>query len=107
MLTLVGGRAAGPATKALKQKFSVPGKEGWETNQQIAQRYHGTGGNSSPLVPVVTLPPGQTVDSPSVRGDLAQLERSARQALPGSARLRLRRRPATRRSSRRTAARRS
>ena len=38
MLTLVGMASAGSATKALKQKFSVPGKEGWVTNQQIAQR---------------------------------------------------------------------
>ena len=36
VLTLVGMASAGSATKALKQKFSVPGKEGWVTNQQIA-----------------------------------------------------------------------
>ena len=38
VLTLIGGASAGSATKALKQKFSVPGKEGWVTNQQIAAR---------------------------------------------------------------------
>ena len=43
ILTLVGGAVSGPATKALKQKFSVPGKEGWETNQQIAQALQGHG----------------------------------------------------------------
>ena len=66
VLTLVGGAAAGPASKALKQKFSVPGKEGWQTNQQIAHLYKGTGDNSAPLVPVVQLPAG-TSSSPSRR----------------------------------------
>ena len=56
VLTLVGMASAGSASKALKQKFSVPGKEGWQTNQQIARDFRGTGGNSAPLVPVVTLP---------------------------------------------------
>jgi len=63
-LTLVGMASAGSASKALKQKFSVPGKEGWQTNQQIARDFRGTGGNSAPLVPVVTLPAGKTVSSP-------------------------------------------
>src|SRR5262249_55952309 len=44
-LTLVGMASAGSATKAMKQKFSVPGKEGWVTNQQIERDFHGTGGN--------------------------------------------------------------
>ena len=66
VLTLVGMASAGSATKALKQKFSVPGKEGWQTNQQIARDFRGTGGNSAPLVPVVTLPAGKTVSSPGV-----------------------------------------
>ena len=64
LLTVVGIAAAGPATSALKQKFSVPGREGYETNVQIAKHYAGTGGEHPPLVPVVTLPPGKTVDSP-------------------------------------------
>ena len=36
VITLVGMASASSATKALKQKFSVPGKEGWVVNQQIA-----------------------------------------------------------------------
>src|SRR5207302_1282680 len=74
VLTLVGIASAGSATKALKQKFSVPGKEGWETNQQIAREFHGTGGNAAPLVPVVTLPAGTTVASPGVRDQLQGIE---------------------------------
>src|ERR1700730_4044843 len=63
IVTLVGIASAGSATKALKQKFSVPGKEGWVTNQQIARDFHGTGGNSAPLLPAVTLPPGASARS--------------------------------------------
>ena len=32
LLTVAGAMAAGPASSALKQEFSVPNKEGWETN---------------------------------------------------------------------------
>src|SRR3954470_15100405 len=82
IVTLVGGAAAGPASKALKQKFSVPGKEGWETNQQIAKLYKGTGDNSAPLVPVVKLPASSTAQS--AKGDLLKLEQKMSQVLPGS-----------------------
>src|SRR5919198_4217084 len=84
VLTLVGIATAGAATKAMDQKFSVPGKEGWETNQEIARHYRGTGGNGAPLVPVVTLPAGRTVDSPRVRQQLAGLEQRVRTTLHGS-----------------------
>ena len=59
VLTLVGMASAGSATKALKQKFSVPGKEGWITNQQIQHRFRGTGGDAAPLLAVVTLQLGR------------------------------------------------
>jgi RND superfamily putative drug exporter len=73
VLTLIGIGAAGPASKALNQKFSVPGREGWETNQKIIHTY-GNGGENPPSLPVVTLPSGKTVDSPGVRSQLAALE---------------------------------
>ena len=41
LLTIAGMAAAGPASEALDQKFSVPDKEGWETNQTIAEHYRG------------------------------------------------------------------
>ncbi len=82
-MTLVGIASAGSATKALKQKFSVPGKEGWVTNEQIAHKFHNTGGDTSPLVPVVTLPAGKTVSSPGVRQDLAALEARVAKTMPG------------------------
>src|SRR6202165_444000 len=83
-LTLVGMASAGSATKALKQKFSVPGTEGWVTNQQIAKQFHGTGGNSAPLLPVVTLPAGKSLSSPAVASELRAVEARLQRALPGS-----------------------
>ena len=58
LLTLVGIVAAGPASKALDQRFSVPGREGWEASQEIEQAF-GNGGETLPLVPVVALGAGQ------------------------------------------------
>jgi putative drug exporter of the RND superfamily len=83
VLTLVGMGLAGPATEALDQRFSVPGREGWETSQEILKVY-GNGGDSPPLVPVVRLPAGTTVDSPGVRAQLLRAEAVARDTVPGS-----------------------
>jgi putative drug exporter of the RND superfamily len=84
VLTIAGIAASGPATDALDPEFSVPNKEGWETNVEIAKHYRGTGGDTAPLLPVVTLPQGTRADSPSVRADLAKVDRSLERALPGS-----------------------
>jgi putative drug exporter of the RND superfamily len=82
--TIAGVMAAGPASEALDQEFSVPEKEGWETNVAIADQYRGTGGDTAPLVPVATLPDGETVDSPGVKADLADVDARLQEALPGS-----------------------
>jgi putative drug exporter of the RND superfamily len=84
VLTLIGMASAGPATKALKQKYSVPGKEGFVTNQQISRDFHGTGGNGAPLLPVVTLPAGSSVGSPATVGQLRGVEARLQRTLPGS-----------------------
>ena len=84
LLTIAGVMAAGPASDALEAEFSVPDKEGWETNVDIAKLYQGTGGDTVPLVPVVTLPAGKTVDSPGVRSDLRRIDRRLDEALPRS-----------------------
>ena len=82
--TIAGIMAAGPASNALDQKFSTPNKEGWETNVAIAKHYRGTGNETAPLVPVVTLPKGTTVDSPGVKAGLARVDQRLATALPGS-----------------------
>ncbi len=84
VLTVAGIMAAGPASRALDQKFSVPNKEGWETNETIAAKYNGTGGDTSPLLPVVKIPDGQSVDSPQVKRDLTNLDDKLAKTLPGS-----------------------
>jgi RND superfamily putative drug exporter len=83
-LTIAGIATSGPATDALEPGFSVPGKEGWETNEAIAARYGDTGGITAPLVPVVVLPAGKSVDSPEVKADLAAVDERLRAALPGA-----------------------
>ena len=83
VLTLFGVAAAGPASEALDQRFSVPGKEGWEASQEILTKF-GNGGETLPLVPVVKLPEGTTVDSPGVREQLRRIEDTSREAVPGS-----------------------
>ncbi len=83
LLTLVGIATVGTSTNSFSKKFSVPGREGFLTNDRIARIYH-TGGNYAPLVPVVTLPPGTSVSSPTVRAGLKQVESKLRSAIPGA-----------------------
>ncbi|MGH2919307.1 MAG: MMPL family transporter [Solirubrobacteraceae bacterium] len=81
LLTLIGIGAAGPASQSLDQRFSVPGREGWEASQEILRAY-GNGGETLPLVPVVQLPSGTSATSPAVRQELRRLERVTKQAVP-------------------------
>jgi RND superfamily putative drug exporter len=80
-ITIAAFAAIGPAGKSLSQQFGVPGREGFETNQQIAAIY-GSGGDVAPLGPGVRLPGGTTVDSPGVRVDLAAALARVQAALP-------------------------
>jgi RND superfamily putative drug exporter len=68
---------------SLSTQFRVPGEEGFETNREIVGTF-GNGGNSSPIVPVVTLPAGTTVDSPGVRRELRAALAKLERGLPGS-----------------------
>jgi RND superfamily putative drug exporter len=83
LLTLVGLVAAGPASKALDQRFSVPGREGWDTSQDILRLY-GNGGESLPFVAVVKLPAGKTAGSPGVRAELTRVEEVGHRSVPRS-----------------------
>ncbi len=84
VLTLVGMASAGSATKALKQKFSVPGKEGFVTNERIQHDFRDTGGNLAPLLAVVTLPAGSSVGSTAVQAELRGIEARLLRSLPGA-----------------------
>src|SRR5689334_2974850 len=71
-LTVAGGVAVGPITGAMTSDFgALPGRPGYEANQRIQQTF-GSGAAADPLVLVVTLPPGTTVDTPGVTADLAR-----------------------------------
>ena len=80
-LTIAGIAASGAATERLTNDSSIPDTEGWETTIAIAERYDGS---SRPLLPVVTLPAGTTVDSPGVKAELAAVDARLRRALPQS-----------------------
>jgi RND superfamily putative drug exporter len=82
-LTVAGVAVSGPASERLTNESSVPHKEGWETSVAIAERFDGgRDGSSSPLLPVVTLPAGTTVDAPGIPRQLAAVDARLRRALP-------------------------
>ena len=84
VLTVVGIATANSATKAMDQKFSVPGKEGWETNVAITEHFHGTGGDTAPIVPGGHAPAGQDRRLARRRSQLTQVDSELEQALPGA-----------------------
>jgi RND superfamily putative drug exporter len=84
VLTIVGIATVNNATKAMDQKFSVPGREGWQTDAQIAKLYKNTGSDTAPLLPVVTLPAGKSATDPAVKQELAGIEATAKKAIPGA-----------------------
>ncbi|HZA81470.1 MAG TPA: MMPL family transporter, partial [Actinomycetes bacterium] len=69
VVMVAGVAAAGAVPGRLSQEFSFPGEPGYEANVAILAEY-GNGGPGNPLVPVVTLPEGTTVDTPGVAGAL-------------------------------------
>ena len=82
VLTIVGVATVGQATKSFSSEFSVPGRQGFETNSQIQRLFH-QGGRTSPLIPVVTLPAGTPVTSPAVHAGLLNVEQRLQRAIPG------------------------
>jgi len=81
VVTIAAFAAIQPAGNALSQQFNVPGREGFETNRELGEIY-GNGGDISPIVPVVTLPQGTTVDSPGVGEQLDAALARVEAALP-------------------------
>src|SRR3954470_7459505 len=78
----IGGIAATrPAGDTLSQQFNLPGTEAFIANSRVTAVF-GNGGNVAPLVPVVTLPAGTTVDSPGVSRQLTAAVARVQAALP-------------------------
>src|SRR4029079_2558808 len=75
--------AIGPASSSLSQQFNIPGREVFETNKELSEIY-GAAGDVAPIVPVVTLSEGKTVDSPGVRAELGAALEKVQAALPES-----------------------
>ena len=81
VLAIGGFAALKPAGDALSTSFNIPGSEAFSANSRIAEVY-GNGGDVAPIVPVVTLPRGTTVDSPGVAGELKAAVAKVKAALP-------------------------
>ena len=76
-----------PSADALSEEFDLPGRESSEAAGLIYARY-GNGGPrvNGPIVPVVRLPAGTTVDSPGVRGGSPRPSRASPPRCPARAR---------------------
>jgi putative drug exporter of the RND superfamily len=83
VVTAVGFASVSTVSGALSDQYSVPGREGYETNAAITRTF-GTGGDRSPLVPVVTLPAGVPVGSRAVTRGLRRVTGAIDHALPGA-----------------------
>jgi putative drug exporter of the RND superfamily len=81
LLAVAGIASAGKATKAFSDQYSVPGREGYETNAAITRTF-ANGGNSPPIVVVATLPATARVDSAAVRTQLRHAEDEIVRAVP-------------------------
>jgi RND superfamily putative drug exporter len=83
VVTLAAFAAIGPANDALSPQFSAPGLESFQTNERLSEIY-GNGGDVAPIVPVVTLAKGKTVDSPGIARQLDAALAKVKAALPNS-----------------------
>ncbi len=61
VMFVAGIAAAGAVPDRLSYDFSLPGQQGYETEQKIIASYQGANAQAA-YVPVVTVPPGQTVE---------------------------------------------
>ena len=85
VLAIAAFASVQPAVDALSTEFSLPGRESSKAADIIYKEY-GNGGPrvNGPIVPVVQLPEGTTVDTPGVRRALAGAFLDIEKAIPGS-----------------------
>jgi len=83
VLTVVGIAFSGRAFSAFSDQYSVPGHEGYQTNTTITERF-GSGGNSPPIVAVISLSPGTNVANASLRPTLRKIDSRIATAVPGA-----------------------
>ncbi|HEX3833367.1 MAG TPA: MMPL family transporter [Solirubrobacteraceae bacterium] len=82
-VTVIGLASVGSATKAFTDEFSVPGREGYETNAAITRTF-GNGGDRAPIVVEVTLPNARGIGSPAVSSALVQISTRIQRVVPGT-----------------------
>jgi len=78
-----GIATASTTNSRLSVSFDLPGQPAYEANQNVLAGT-GSGGSFPPLVAVVQLPAGTTVDSPGVRTQLEAVDTRLTAALPGA-----------------------
>ncbi len=83
LITIIGFATVSSSINSFSKTFTVPGREGFVTNARIKEIFH-NGGDTAPLLPVVTLPPGTSVSSPVVRSGLERIQADLERALPGT-----------------------
>ncbi|MFN8124597.1 MAG: MMPL family transporter [Thermoleophilia bacterium] len=77
--------ATAPASDSLSSEFSLPGRESSRAGDVLASRFPSGGPQvNGPLVTVVRLPEGTTVDSPGVKAELAAAFGRVADAVPRS-----------------------
>ncbi len=64
--------ATGAATGSFSKSFSLPGSESDEANKALAGFRNGGSRVRGPIVPVVRLPEGTTIDAPGVRDEMGR-----------------------------------
>lgn len=84
-VTVAAFASVGPSVDALSDEFELPARESSTAANLIVERY-GNGGPrvSGPLVAVVDLPEGTTVDTPGVRREVGDAFAAVAAAIPGS-----------------------
>ncbi len=76
---LAGAATAGTTTERLTFDFSLPGQPGYEAEARLLAAY-GNGGTNAPVLPVVTVPEGSTVQERA--GEVAAVFQALRTRFP-------------------------
>jgi RND superfamily putative drug exporter len=84
LLVLLGGLPnLQRATRAFSQEFSIPGRQGYETNQKL-KRLYALDPNTTSIVAVFRLPQRTSLWAPQARRDLGSTLQRAVGAVPGA-----------------------
>lgn len=83
IFAVLGAANAATTVNRLKGDYFIPGQPAFETDKKIANLYH-NGGEYPPAIVVITLPPGQTINTPGVADQIERSFASLEQVIPGS-----------------------